>query len=57
MAYLHGCEQTDALDTLLSGKRVGLITNHSGLIRIFALRRIFLPSVTVFARSMLRSTG
>lgn len=35
MAYLHGCEQTDALDALLSGKRVGLITNHSGLDKNF----------------------
>lgn len=31
MAYLHGCERIDALDSLISGKRVGLITNHTGL--------------------------
>ncbi|MBQ4135457.1 MAG: DUF1343 domain-containing protein [Clostridia bacterium] len=31
MAYLHGCERIDALDSLILGKRVGLITNHTGL--------------------------
>lgn len=33
--YLHGCERTDELDALLLGKRVGLITNHTGLDKSF----------------------
>ena len=36
MAYSHGCEQKEKINRIFSGKRIGLITNPTGLDRNFA---------------------